>query len=513
MIAQTYSAGLFGLDGYLVTVEACDLPTAQGLEVVGLPDNSVKEAKNRVQTAILNSGIAFVPEGFVINLAPADRKKEGSGFDLAILLSLLKATGAISPRVNLSGRCFIGELSLSGELRPVPGVVSFAMAAKEAGMQELYVPVQNAQEGALIDGIAVYGVPDVRTLIDHLTERELLEVTVPDKFDGQGSTLFGVPDFADVHGQTEAKEALEIAAAGGHNILMLGAPGSGKSMLARRLPGILPCMTEAEALETTRIYSVAGLLCGERIGYRPFRSPHHTLSAVSMTGGGKTPRPGEISLSHNGVLFLDELPEFSKSMLETLRQPLEDGEVKITRVAGRATFPSSFMLVCAMNPCKCGYFGDPSRHCTCSKGAVRAYLDRISGPILDRIDLHIEVQSLTYDELNTPATEAETSASMRKRVEQARKIATERYQKEYPDITCNAKLHGDALRKFCALDEEGTAFLRDAFSTFGMSARAHDRILKVARTIADLCGAENIAVEHLAQALMYRNLEKKYWQK
>ena len=498
MLCEVRSLGLSGIAGYEVKAE-CDLSAGlPAFEVVGLPDAAVKEARDRVRAAIRNCGFPFPVSRITVNLAPADRRKVGTVYDLPMLVGILAAGGQL--RLDGPDSAFVGELSLSGTLRPVAGMLPMALAAREAGVKRLYVPAPSAAEATLAGGMEVYPVESVAALVAHLRGEAPLSPAAPWI---PGADAGPAPDFADVKGQESAKRALEIAAAGGHNIAMVGPPGSGKSMLARRLPSILPELSRREALEATAVHSVMGLTSAERplLVQRPFRAPHHTISSTGMAGGGTpVPRPGEISLAHNGVLFLDELPEFHKDVLEVLRQPLEEGWVTISRSAGSERFPARFMLVCAMNPCKCGWYGYGSR-CRCSPRDVEKYLGKLSGPLLDRIDLYAEVPPLDFDELSRrPA--AEPSAVIRARVEAARAVQAARFGPDGP--SCNAHMGPAELAAYCALDADGQAVMKGAFQRMGLTARSYDRILRVARTIADLDGAADIGVEHLAEAVQYR---------
>lgn len=501
MVFQVRSLGLQGVSGYEVSAE-CDLSSGlPAFTLVGLPDAAVNEARERVRSAIKNCGFQFPVSRITVNLAPAHVKKSGTLYDLPILVGILAAGGQL--KVRDPDCAFVGELSLSGELRPAAGILPMALAAGRAGIRSLFLPEANAAEATLAGGPAVYPVRDVAQLARHLTGEEPIPPARP-WVPGPGPEP--APDFSEVKGQENGKRALEIAAAGGHNLLMCGPPGSGKSMLARRLPSILPDLTRREALEATEIHSVLGLTTSEHplLVRRPFRSPHHTVSAMGMAGGGSSPRPGEISLAHNGVLFLDELPEFSKEALETLRQPLEDGRVQISRVSGTAVFPARFMLVCAMNPCKCGWRGHPSGKCTCSDKEVEKYVQKISGPLLDRIDLHVNVPSVEYEAMRRKS-KPESSAQVKERVDAARAIQSRRF--EGTGIPCNAQMTPPMVGRFCELDSRCDALMKSAFERMGLTARSHDRVLRVARTIADLDGAEHIGVEHLSEAIQYRNTD------
>ena len=507
MFSMVKSVGIFGINSYMLEIEADVSGGMPSFDVVGLPDAAVKESRDRVRAAIKNCGYKFPTGRITVNLAPADKKKEGAVYDLPILISILLASKQLE--CNTQSCAFLGEVSLDGQLRSINGVLAMVITAKQNGIRDIYLPQDNAAEGAAVEGINVYGVKNVKQLTDHLIGFTNLEpaVAVPPAKNAVNAML----DFSEVKGQLMAKKALEIAAAGGHNLLMIGPPGSGKSMLAKRLPTILPPMTFDESIETTKIHSVAGMLDKNNplVTTRPFRSPHHTVSSVGLSGGGTVPKPGEISLAHNGVLFLDELPEFKRDAMEALRQPLEDGTVTVTRASGSVTYPSNIILIAAMNPCPCGFYGHPSKPCTCSHNAVHKYLNKISGPLLDRLDLHIEVPPVDYKALSDK-TQGETSAQIRERVTKARQLQVERYKGT--GITCNAQLTPSLLRKHCVMTEEASAYLNRSFDAMGLSARAYDRILKVARTIADLKGNNEIQKDDIGTALRFRSLDRKYWE-
>ncbi len=507
MFGKVNSLGLTGLNAFPVTVEIEASAGLPAFDIVGLADIAVRESRERIRSAFRSSRLDFPRSRVMINLAPADVKKSGSVHDLAIAVSLLCVTGGLSLS-QIGNAAFIGEVSLSGELRKINGVLPMTILAQKNGLTEIFVPKENVLEASAVRGIKAYGVESLGQLVAHFSGKQPMQpapVFTPSKADYISSL-----DFADVKGQSAAKKALEVAAAGGHNVLMIGAPGSGKSMLAKRMPSILPEMTFEEAIETTGVHSVAGLLDSKHplITTRPFRSPHHTVSAAGLAGGGTTPRPGEISLAHNGLLFLDELAEFSRQALEILRQPLEDMKVTISRVSGSITYPSSFMLIGAMNPCPCGYYGHPTRKCICTKNQVDHYLNKISGPLLDRFDIHLEVAPVEFADLSSGEKE-ESSASIRQRVQAARDIQNKRF--DGTGITCNARITPEMLHDACPMTDTAEKMLGNMFDKLGLSARAYEKILKVARTVADMDGSEIIDKPHIAQAVQYRSLDRKYW--
>jgi magnesium chelatase family protein len=509
MLSKIKSCGLVGIDGYIVEVEtdiSSGIPT---FDIVGLGDIAVKESKERVRSAIKNTGLEFPIRRITINLAPANQKKEGSAFDLPIALGILTATGQIA-NDYLDKYLFIGELSLDGDVNPVNGILSMAICAMYAGVENLVLPAANADEAAVVKGLNVLPIKNIAEIINHLNGEKQINRHYIDIDAIFNKNTEHELDFADVKGQENVKRALVVAASGAHNCIMIGSPGSGKTMIAKRLPSILPSMTFEEALEVTKIHSIAGLLPPKTslLTNRPFRSPHHTISNISLIGGGRIPKPGEISLAHYGVLFLDEVPEFGKDALEVLRQPLEDGMVTISRVNASLTYPAKATLIAAANPCKCGNFLDPSKQCNCTPKQIQQYLGKLSGPLLDRIDIHIEVASVKYKDLES-TREEEKSSVLRERVNKARRVQLDRYKGL--KIYSNSQLQPAMINKFCKLDDKGKELLKSAFERLGLSARAHSRILKVARTIADMEGSEEIKINHLAEAIQYRSLDRKFW--
>lgn len=506
MFAKAKSLGIYGMDAFSVVVEADLSKGLPRFDIVGLPDAAVKESRERVRASIKNCRYDFPVSRITVNIAPADIKKEGPLYDLPILIAVLTATGQI--KGSIEDCAFVGELSLDGEIRPCNGILPMLLRAREEGIGTVFIPYGNKTEAGVVNGVDVFPARNIGEVIRHISGEERIAPCYTPV--SQLATYDETLDFADVKGQEDAKRALEIAAAGGHNCIMVGPPGTGKSMLAKRLPSILPEMSFDEELETTKIYSIAGELPPDvqLITKRPFRSPHHTISAQGLTGGGQIPRPGEISLANNGVLFMDEFPEFDRRAKESLRQPLEDGKITIARSAGTVSYPSNIMVVAAMNPCPCGYLGHPTRECVCTDAAKRRYRDKVSGPILDRIDIHIEVEPVDYERLSSGERE-ESSAEIRKRVNRAREIQRGRFKDT--GTTCNAKMTPPMTRKFCVLTKDAADLLKLSFERLGLSARAYDKILRIARTIADLEGCEKIELSHIAQAVQYRSLDRKYW--